>query len=475
MAKPFITLGENKMPILAAPSVPNTKDSQSSAPIILTKDQIEAEKQIVEFVLNGDIGSRIVLSGYGGTGKTTLIKSCINKVYETIDLKNKILKAASANSRVVKTYEFALSATTNKAAEALSEATKMDAVTIHSLLGMTVRNNKLSSPTKIPKANIIIIDEASFLNEKTQRLIEGALSQKKIIYVGDPAQLAPINSKTTPVFDSGYQTVHLTEVVRQEPGNQIATVSESFRKSVNGEEFIPFIPDNKRILILEADEFAEEAIKEFNRADFNGNDAKVLAWTNAAVHEYNRVIKSAITGEQELRDGDYALNNTYFKPGRTKGVKTDGTVKIVSMFDNDLMSEMLVAKKSIQFKREPDSCLIPELFLDSKIVFKDVVFNYNSTEYHGYLFDQKNLKALKKANNILYKEEIPTLIDESKIVDLRPLYSCTVNKSQGSTYRKVFIDLNDIGNCKNSDQMTRMLYVAFSRASQQVILTGDIS
>lgn len=63
-----------------------------------------------------------------------------------------------------------------------------------------------------------------------------------------------------------------------------------------------------------------------------------------------------------------------------------------------------------------------------------------------------------------------------KFADIRPMYACTVHKSQGSTYDEVFINLTDFKRMYASDpKMTaRLLYVAFSRAKHRVYLTGDI-
>ena len=63
---------------------------------------------------------------------------------------------------------------------------------------------------------------------------------------------------------------------------------------------------------------------------------------------------------------------------------------------------------------------------------------------------------------------------ENKYADLRRMYASTVNKAQGSTYSTVFIDLNDIGKCRDRDQVNRMLYVAASRAKDKIVFTGDI-
>ena len=60
--------------------------------------------------------------------------------------------------------------------------------------------------------------------------------------------------------------------------------------------------------------------------------------------------------------------------------------------------------------------------------------------------------------------------------DLRPTFASTVNKAQGSTYDKVFIDLSDFKPMVHKDpiQLARLLYVAMSRAKYQVIFTGDL-
>ena len=63
---------------------------------------------------------------------------------------------------------------------------------------------------------------------------------------------------------------------------------------------------------------------------------------------------------------------------------------------------------------------------------------------------------------------------KNKFPDLRTRAAATVYKAQGSTHDSVFIDLDDIGKCRNDNLLARMLYVAISRARSQVLLTGDI-
>ena len=81
----------------------------------------------------------------------------------------------------------------------------------------------------------------------------------------------------------------------------------------------------------------------------------------------------------------------------------------------------------------------------------------------------KRLKEAKANNEISVIAQI-----ETEWIDLRAAYACTINKAQGSTFDRVFIDLDDIRRCNSGDQIARMLYVGVSRARHQVFLTGDL-
>jgi ATP-dependent exoDNAse (exonuclease V) alpha subunit len=63
---------------------------------------------------------------------------------------------------------------------------------------------------------------------------------------------------------------------------------------------------------------------------------------------------------------------------------------------------------------------------------------------------------------------------KEKVADLRPTYACTVHKSQGSTYDNVFIDLYSIGKNNKPNEVARLLYVAVTRASNNVYLYGNL-
>ena len=54
--------------------------------------------------------------------------------------------------------------------------------------------------------------------------------------------------------------------------------------------------------------------------------------------------------------------------------------------------------------------------------------------------------------------------------DVRPCHAITAHRSQGSTYRSVFVDVEDILSNYNTTEALRCLYVACTRASDILVL-----
>ena len=149
-------------------------------------------------------------------------------------------------------------------------------------------------------------------------------------------------------------------------------------------------------------------------------------------------------GSPNFQVGDYAICNSFLHMGKIS-IKTDQMVEITA----------IDAHETTVFD-------VPGRVVTLDNVTR--VFFPNSLE-------EVNARVKKaKANDDL--NMVATI--ENTWIDLRAAYACTVNKSQGSTFDKVFIDLDDISRCNSGDQIARMLYVAVSRARSQVILTGDL-
>jgi hypothetical protein len=287
----------------------------------------------------------------------------------------------------------------------------------------------------------LFIDEASYIDSGLLSWIFNIVRGSKIVFIGDPAQLTPVKSSSTPVFAANFPGAALTQVVRT-GDNPILDLSTKFRETVNTGEFFKFSPDGHYIKYMDRDAFNQEVLNEFTRTNWKYHDSKLLGWTNKCVINYNHAIRDASTGNPKFQVGDYAICNSYVS-SRKSSIKTDQTVLIT------------------RISEETD--------------VHGVTGHWVTVDHRHEFFFPNSLTEKKTRLNIAMANDefhVSREITESWI-DLRAAYAQTVNKSQGSTYKKVFIDLDDISRCNSGNQIARMLYVGVSRAQEQVILTGD--
>ena len=411
--------------------------------ITLTTDQQSALDSFQQFLCD-PIETVFVLSGYSGTGKTTLVK------YLLEELPN-YMKVARLLVPKMFDYEVALTATTNKAAEAMSSITGVPCATIHSFLGLRVQTDySTNRTTLIPKnaeqkaGYLLFIDEASYVDSQLLDLVFKKTKNCKIVFMGDPAQLTPVKSGTTPVFSANFTGAKLTQVVRQAEGNPIVDLSTKFRETVTTGDFFSFRPDGIAIQHLPRNDFYAAIEKEFNRPDWQHHDSKILGWTNKCVINYNHAVSDNLTGNPKFQAGDYAICNKFVSDGKNS-IKTDQLVRITSI--------------------SPDTT---EFGVDGN----DYVIDGYATYFCPKSLDDKK-KLIKQLTADSHYSQLEAI--DRTWIDLRAAYACTINKAQGSTYERVFIDLDDIKRCNSGDQIARMLYVGVSRAKQQVFLTGDIA
>lgn len=412
--------------------------------ITLTADQLKVKQAFTQFILD-PAQDKMVIQGYAGTGKTTITGILIEELPNILRTQNLLTPQSVDNYMDVE-----LTATTNKAAEALSYLVGAPVLTIHSFLGLRVHTDYKNRTTRLVSKNksqeihnvILFIDEASYIDSDLLDWINNTVKNSKIIFMGDPAQLTPIKYSYAPVFVQGYPTVSLTEVVRQIAGNPIIDLATQFRNTVNTGKFFSFTPDNQHIVHMSRDDFDQALLKDFSNSNWKSNDSKFLAWTNKRVIAYNHAINDLVKGTPNLVAGDYAVCNKYIS-NRSYSIKTDQLVQVTQV--------------------TADTCLgVDGWYVQINDRFKAFL--------PGSLEDKT--KLLRKLNKDGDWDKIRQ-VNETWI-DLRAAYACTINKSQGSTYDRVYIDLDDIKKCNSANNIARMLYVAVSRARHQVFLTGDL-
>ncbi len=411
--------------------------------ITLTRDQQNALDAFVQFLVD-PTQPVFVLRGYSGTGKTTLVR-------ELIDQLPQLMKTAKLLCPSLPQYKLELTATTNKAAENFGHITGQYVPTIHSFLGLRVHTDYSTNVTKlVPKKHgeiqtdyLLFIDEASYIDSQLLDLVFKLTRDCKIVFMGDPAQLTPVKSSGVPVFEAKFPGAMLSQVVRQAEGNPIVELSTRFRHTVESGEFFSFTPDGHHIQYLPRDQFDDAILAEFTRPDWRYADSKILGWTNKCVIAYNHAIRDRLKGSPEFQPGDYAVCNK-FVSGKGVSIKTDQMVRISAI--------------------SQDECEY------------GVIGNYYTLDGHSTFFGPKYLDSknarIKEARDAGDYHIVQTA--EDQWIDLRAAYAQTINKSQGSTYDRVFIDLDDVRRCNSGDQIARMLYVGVSRARHHVFFTVDL-
>jgi hypothetical protein len=421
----------------------------------LTQGQQEALDAFSSFLFDPN-QEVFIIQGYAGTGKSTLIRTLINE----------LPNYTKAMQLVDPSYEpmpMLFTATTHKAAENFAHITGMPCSTVHSELGMRLSTDYASGKKSLvinrnvaPKyGHLIFVDEASMIDSNTLSLIFQQAIKCKIVFIGDPAQLPPVSKGAirTPVFTAGFPFAALTEVMRTQvdgkpavsPITELATgfreVATAFSQGVKEPVWPNTQPDGQYIIHMPKSDFMQAIEKEFTRSDWTYRDSKILAWTNATVIEYNKYVRGLVKGDPDLQVGDYAENNSNIQIGKDQ-IKTDQTVYISGIGELEEVH--------------------------------GVLGNYVEINDMYRVFHPKDRTQKAKAAARLRAEgKFKDALDVDNWIDLRAVFAQTVNKSQGSTYGKVFIDLNDFKRCNIYELLARLMYVSISRAQNQVIFTGS--
>jgi exodeoxyribonuclease V alpha subunit len=170
----------------------------------LAESQREALRQVLENRLS-------VITGGPGVGKTTLIHSLLA-----------IVRA--------KKVRCVLCAPTGRAAKRLTEATGLEAKTIHRLLEVQPRSGRFGRNEKNPlNCDLLVIDETSMVDVPLMSdLLRAVPANANVVLVGDVDQLPSVGPGTVlrDIMESGVAPVlRLTEIFRQAAHSQIVTTA----------------------------------------------------------------------------------------------------------------------------------------------------------------------------------------------------------------------------------------------------------
>lgn len=435
--------------------------------IVLSNSQEEACTAFRKWLRNKD-SMEFLLAGYAGSGKSFLVSYLIDFVRDEY----RILRVIDRN---IKPTNFHFTATTNKAAGVLSDMLQAPATTIHSALGLVLRNSRDNGSTYLEQKNdpvnlnhsVLVVDEASMVNTEMLEWIRKTAKKHKdckILYVGDSYQLPPVKENTCPIFSRTDDVYFLTEIQRQAADNPIIQFSHEYRKILdNPQTPWPKIPnDGRNILHYTAGADFRKALRGAYCNTHGLDDVKVLAWKNKRVRAYNDWIRKQLGYTRPFEVGEVLQCNSTITLNKRVRAKTD-SLHIVENSHPTIIHGIAGYSLTLCADNHSDhlSVFQPNDWDEADILVSKIA---------------NAAKAAKKQRNYAKASELWTEFWEVKNGwgDFRPLHAQTVHKSQGSTYGEVFIDVTNIGENNKWYEVARLMYVAITRASTRIHLYGNL-
>jgi energy-coupling factor transporter ATP-binding protein EcfA2 len=430
---------------------PHSIDSSDEA-FTLTAEQIAALDALHDFVQGTE--KLYLLTGYAGTGKTTLLQLFISGLRDQGDDRKVVLTAFS-----------------NKATKVLATMAEqwrlqVDTMTCCTLLGLRpvidedTGNQQFQIDRKqdnqVDRYDLVVVDECSMVNEELWLLLVNAVSnlygRTQILFVGDPAQLPPVNEPESACFRQVPHRSALTEVVRY--GGAIGVIAEDLRRNLERDRFPRFRSDTNAertegCFVLPRRAWETLVLRAFTSEAYQANPDQVraLAYTNRRVTQLNQIIRQAIYGATALR----------FVPG-------ERLIAINSCLDDESVLLPTSAEcEVIEAYRGRDGewpiWILSVETEDQKIKTLRVLHESGQTEM--------NLKLELLAREKRWMEFWDL---KQHFHDVDYAYSLTIHKSQGSTFQDVFVDVPSMQANRNVIERNQLCYVAFTRAAKRLFI-----
>ena len=379
--------------------------------INLTKDQIIALEKIISFLVSEE-ECAFGLFGYAGTGKTTLVTELIYSLLKSNYVRSIALTAPTHKAVNIMKSKFRtdlitlLELKTNKKvnhSDPLSvhleilrkQGIRVEFSTIHGLLNYNSEINSegeriftKSESSKIKNYDLVIVDECSMIpiqiiNDIFKELHKNPVSLKgedrvpKLIYVGDPAQLPPVNEMSSSIFidkensisldlfktavnddnydENGFFKVSnekkiikdlkilekrilkinkftLTSIVRSKKKNIVGISKEIRDWVINNDDKKPVIGKyqgpcvhlyfKKKFTSKLSSKWLNNCISGISIDDKKSIENNIiLTWTNRQSDEYNRIIRQTIFEKNDLNkfeNGDILILNNFYNLDETK-------------------------------------------------------------------------------------------------------------------------------------------------------------
>ena len=448
-----------------------------------TPGQQQAILSISEFCTQRDPDSVFLLTGYAGTGKSTLIGGLVR----TLDQ----FKRSSV-----------LMAPTGRAAKVISQYSNREAFTIHRKIYVPRSQKgggiKFALQPNKHRNTVFIVDEASMVPDTNtdakvfegRSLLEDLMSYVfsgpgcQLMFVGDLAQLPPVYLTISPALDPDVLRIQfhksviqaaLTEVVRQREQGDIVSNATALRTWIEQDR-----PEQLHFDLGQQDEvirpYGGQEVLEALEASFskdNLDQAVIIVRSNKRANLYNQQIRQRILFRDEgLCVGDVLMvvKNNYFwlKPADSAGFIANGDViEVKEIFEFTSIYGFEFAKVRVRMLDYPNQPPFNTVLLLDTITSESSSLTYEQSNslYQAVREDYADVKSnykkfLEIKNNSFFNA-----------LQVKYSYAITCHKSQGGQWDKVFVEQPYLKEGVNKEYL-RWLYTAMTRAKDQLYLLG---
>lgn len=453
-----------------------------------------------------------LLCGGAGTGKTHLISNLnykLDKILKVVSPGNvnteiQVLAPTNKAIKVIKTKIFDILKSKDLSDSQNSEMLGFGNIafsTISKFLqqdieytpeGHVVYKTKLNvyKNSEYKYLKYIIIDEASMISKNNWNDLNTFIFKRyphiKILLIGDECQLPPVKEISSIVFNIRSRKFQLNEIVRTQ-SEEITKIYNLYRNAVINNTVVKELPE-------EGKDFKYiTSFEDSIRNNFDVETDKLIAYSNDRVDKYNDTIRNIIFNNPTEK---YVIGEKIIFGSSVRNTNTNSSVTEVSnyFYANDEATVHGITKTTLNtnFTHNEEKFdlkkLFPEevfdiyqlhLLINGSIKIVNKIHEDCRIGFEDYFENvYERIKALSKSiskNKKTSRDYISKLWNIYYIVKytidipIKYSYALTVYKSQGSTFKKIFIDMEDIHDCvKNNSVLNKTLYTAVTRASEKI-------
>ncbi|WP_446775951.1 ATP-dependent DNA helicase [Macellibacteroides fermentans] len=446
-----------------------------------TNEQLFALNILADFLLSANENSALLLKGYAGTGKTSLVGALV-KTMSGLKQKSVLL------------------APTGRAAKVLSNYADQQAFTIHKkIYRQNAFSNDLSAfhpSDNLHKDTLFIVDEASMISNQgidshyfgSGRLLDDLVhyvysgENCRLMLMGDTAQLPPVMQVESPALQAdilkGYNLqvdeIQLTEVVRQDLNSGILFNATLLRDSLrnNRVEIYPklTVKGFADIQMINGSELIEAISNAYSKDGLD--DTIVISRSNKRANIYNNGIRNQILyREEELSTGDRLMivKNNYFWTRNNKEIDFIANGEIVQVLRVRNESHLYgfrfcdVTVRFQDYDMELDiKILLDTLQTEAPALPKEL----NDKLFYTILEDYQDIST--KSGKMKKMKENP----HYNVVQVKYAYAITCHKAQGGQWKNVFLDIGYMTEEMLGENFYRWLYTAMTRATDRLYLVN---